>query len=171
MSDKRVWRKIEGFNRYEVSNYGEVKSLYYNKIMAPQDNAFGYKYVTIVSDQRKRKNRYIHRLVAKAFIKNPHSKPHVNHKDFNKANNHVVNLEWVTPKENTDYSFLAGRLPPLPRNVGSKNPRSVFDERDVQIIKKLLKIISPSAIASVFDVSLCAVYSIKKGRAWRHVKD
>ena len=52
----------------------------------------------------KRKNYYVHRLVAKAFIPNPLNKPEVNHKDYDRSNNSVSNLEWCTDKENTSYS-------------------------------------------------------------------
>lgn len=58
----------------------------------------------------KRKDLYIHRLVAQAFIPNPENKAFVNHKDCNRCNNHVSNLEWVTAKENTNQTFALGHL-------------------------------------------------------------
>ena len=58
----------------------------------------------------KRCDRYIHRLVAEYFLKKPKGKDVVNHKDCNRINNHVDNLEWVTTKENIDYAIRVGNL-------------------------------------------------------------
>jgi len=60
-------------------------------------------YVTLC-ENRKKKNMYIHRLVAEAFIDNPENKKFVNHIDYNKSNNNIDNLEWVTASENMIHS-------------------------------------------------------------------
>ena len=115
---KEVWKDIKGYEGlYQVSNLGNVKKLKtlrnnrYNKptwdnrpkILKPWDNGFGYKVVSLEQD-KKRKNYYVHRLVAEHFIPNVEGKSQVNHKDYNKSNNQVDNLEWVTAKENTNWS-------------------------------------------------------------------
>lgn len=69
-------------------------------------NRFGYEYVCLFKDG-KRKNRYVHQLVAEAYV-GERLKPHVNHIDGNKLNNHADNLEWVTPKENKIHAFSTG---------------------------------------------------------------
>lgn len=101
---------ILDFNKnYAVSNFGNVININTKKILVPQDK--GYLFVTLhnVSNNRGnkgyRKNYRIHRLVARYFIENPDNKPYVNHKDGNKHNNNVSNLEWVTAQENTAHAY------------------------------------------------------------------
>jgi len=110
-----MWKHI--LNTFcEISNKGEVRTSHvtYNKYKSKIINGYyyynthtyksGYKYVSIWIDA-KFKNVTIHRLVAKAFISNPLNKPVVNHKDGNKLNNNINNLEWVTYKENTAHAI------------------------------------------------------------------
>lgn len=101
---------ILDFNtNYAVSNFGNVMNINTKKILSPQDK--GYLFVTLhnVSNTRNkrgyRKQYRIHRLVAKYFIDNPDNKPYVNHKDGNKHNNNVDNLEWTTASENTQHAY------------------------------------------------------------------
>lgn len=118
---KERWKFISNTsNEYIVSNLGNVMSL--PKIdkngrgnyvdsgakLKPIVNNHGYLYVRIRVDG-KMKKEYIHRLVAKEFIKNPKNKPFVNHKDCNPKNNVVENLEWCTPQENVDYMISLKR--------------------------------------------------------------
>ena len=105
-----IWKDVDGYEGiYMVSNKGRVKSLErrvwnYTKrsrILHPVDNGHSYLSVSMSGENGKRqKHVYIHILVAKAFIPNPRKCEQVNHKDFDKANNCVENLEWVTSKEN-----------------------------------------------------------------------
>ena len=109
------WTYIAGTdNRYMVSTAGRVISCfswdvatksYIPKVYfrSPCDNGNGYPIVSLIVDGKK-KNFYIHRLVAEAFLENPNDLPVVNHKDFNKWNNDVSNLEWMTQRENIRYS-------------------------------------------------------------------
>lgn len=69
---------------------------------------FGYQRVSLYSAERKKKLHSVHRLIAIAFIPNPENKPEVNHRDGNKANNAVSNLEWVTSSENQLHAFAHG---------------------------------------------------------------
>ena len=116
--DKEIWKDIKGYEGlYQVSNYGRVKRIKrlrnnkYNKpsvdtrtqYMKPWDNGNGYKVVSLVK-KHKRKNHYVHRLVAEHFIENIYNKRQVNHKDFDRNNNKIDNLEWATAKENTSWS-------------------------------------------------------------------
>ena len=115
-----IWKPVVGYEGlYEVSNFGRVKSLdrwvrhggkksdytlalKKGKMLSPKDNGHGYKSVHLTVS-RKTKDFYIHRLVAMAFIPNPDGLPEVNHKDENTSNNCVDNLEWCTPKYNSNY--------------------------------------------------------------------
>lgn len=103
------WRKIEGYDNYEVSNYGKVRSLDYNRtgetrIMKPSYNTDMYLQVKLRKD-RKYRNFQVHRLVAQSFLPNPDNLPQVNHKNENKEDNRVENLEWCTNQYNVDYSL------------------------------------------------------------------
>ena len=107
---KEIWRDIEGYKgKYQVSNMGRVKSLNYRntgkeKIMKPHDNGKGYLRVELCKEGKGKQCR-INRLVAQAFLENPDNLPEVNHKDEDKANNCVENLEWCTSQYNMEYSF------------------------------------------------------------------
>lgn len=118
---KEEWRVIEKFPDYEVSNYGRVRSKdryrqYRHGLrlvkgqplkVRPNPKRGNYVYVSLC-DKSKHYSCKVHRLVAEAFIPNPELKPHVNHIDCDPQNNYVDNLEWVTPKENSDWLIACG---------------------------------------------------------------
>lgn len=103
-----IWKDIIGYEgRYQVSNLGRVKSLNYNntnkeKILKPKKESNGYLRVNL-SKNGKAKMHSVHRLVAIAYIPNPENKETVNHKNENKEDNRVENLEWMTSYENNRY--------------------------------------------------------------------
>lgn len=115
------WKDILGYEGwYQVSNLGHVRSvdrhieqvsshggmmirLVKGKSIIPTDNGNGYKIVCLRKNQ-DRKNHYVHRLVACAFVKNANNMPVINHLDYDKSNNIFTNLEWTTQLENIRYS-------------------------------------------------------------------
>ena len=107
------WRDIKGYEgKYQVSNLGEIKSLKYaqmdlQRILKPHITARGY-YSIFLCKNGKKEAMTVHRVVAKTFIDNPLGLPQVNHKDGNKLNNKVDNLEWVTAKQNTEHAWENG---------------------------------------------------------------
>ena len=109
---KEEWRDIEGFEgKYMVSNLGRVKSLNYNRtgkegILEGVDYGYGYLYVNLYK-YGKGKQCMIHRLVAMAFIPNPDNLPEVNHKNEDKTDNRVENLEWCSRLYNNTYNGRA----------------------------------------------------------------
>ena len=109
-----LWKPVVGYEtRYLVSNFGRVKSLptehrKYTKILH-QANVNEYLTVLIYGDNGRRKMMYVHRLVAIAFIPNPYNLPYINHRDENGFNNRVRNLEWCTPKYNSNYGTARQR--------------------------------------------------------------
>lgn len=103
-----IWEDIKGYPNYEVSNLGRVKNKNRNKIIKNFFNK-GYKLVSL-NKNNKRKTFRLHRLVAEAFIPNPDNLPQVNHKDEDKTNNRVDNLEWCTHDYNSKYGTRGKRI-------------------------------------------------------------
>lgn len=99
-SDLSEFVEIQNYKNYYIHRDGRVYSKYTNKLLKPVKNI--YLYVNIGN------NKAIHRLVAQHFIPNPENKPHVNHKDGNKLNYHVDNLEWATRSENLQHAIDTG---------------------------------------------------------------
>lgn len=132
---EEIWRDIPNFEgHYQVSNLGRIKSLYFRnrmatiykeKILKPL-NSKGYLRVRL--HECKAKNLYsIHRLAAQAFIPNPENKPCVNHKDGNKTNNCVDNLEWCTYSENELHSHnVLGKEPINKKKVNQYDLKDNF---------------------------------------------
>ena len=112
MNTQEQWKPVAECNgEYYVSSWGRVKSLKFGKerILKPYLLGNGLPYCAYsLRIKRKTKICTAHRLVALAFIINPHNKPQVNHKDGNKLNNHIDNLEWVTHQENHQHAWDTG---------------------------------------------------------------
>lgn len=109
-----IWKDVEGYPNYQVSNMGRVKSLNYNhtgkeKILKGVKNDYGYLQIKLCKEG-KVKNIPIHRIVAQAFIPNPNNLPQVNHINEFKTDNRVENLEFCTPKYNSNYGTRNERI-------------------------------------------------------------
>lgn len=118
---QEIWKDVVGFEGlYKVSNLGNVKSLRIGKILIPSINR-GYKRITLCKNGN-RKNKVIHRIVAEAFLDNHKSLTCVNHKDENKLNNCVENLEWCDIKYNTNYGTCIER-----RSKNNQKPVNQYD--------------------------------------------
>ena len=111
---EEVWKQVPGFSKYMVSNQGRVKSFAQNKvhgrIIKPTWISGGYLSVKLSDDNCVSHERLVHRLVAMAFIDNPNNYPQVNHKNENKRDNRVDNLEWCDNKYNANYGTRSERI-------------------------------------------------------------
>jgi len=102
--------KIQKCTKYSVTKDGRVYSHRRRSgWLKPTVDRNGYHRISIEDDTGRRKGIYIHQVVARAFIPNPENKPFVNHKDHDKSNNKVENLEWCTHQENIAHDWAQGR--------------------------------------------------------------
>ena len=99
MSVVETFVKIDGFEKYEVSNLGKVRNIKSGRVLKPRLHREGYL-EHLLYKNNKQKFLLLHRILATAFIDNPEGKPCVNHIDENKLNNDLSNLEWCTKREN-----------------------------------------------------------------------
>jgi hypothetical protein len=102
---KEIFRTIEDYPNYMISNLGRVKSLS-GLIKRQCDNGNGYMYVDLYKNNKRKKYK-VSRLVAKYFVDNPNNLPVVNHIDFNRKNDKATNLEWTTQRENANMKHLS----------------------------------------------------------------
>lgn len=165
------WKDIEGQEgRYQVSDLGNVRSscrLKTNHLLKPNKNQ-RYRSVTLIFNGKK-KQCNIHRLVAKAFIPNPDNKETVNHINFDKFDNRVVNLEWCTSIENTMHFFKNGKVN---AKRGEENHNAKIDATTVIIIRECCEKFgygSYAKLARYFNISQSHVRDIVNKRRWKHL--
>lgn len=113
------WKSIEEASNYEISNLGNVRNKTTLQVLKGRITKSGYYQVSIkINETNKFSNRYIHRLVAQYWIDNPENKREVNHKDGNKLNNNINNLEWITSAENQKHRHSIGIIQTSQRRIG-----------------------------------------------------
>ena len=131
-----LWNAVEGYEGvYEVSTLGRIKRVG-GGLLNPWPNKDGYLWVRLTcKSAKKRQLVKAHRVVAQAFLPNPHGKPYVNHIDNNPSNNCVENLEWCTQSENLAHARHQGRMP---NNywVGRRSPNSRLTDEQVRSIRE-----------------------------------
>lgn len=168
-----LWSTVVGYEGfYEVSSLGRVRRIAPGpgtrpgriRKLVPRN---GY-YQVILSKNNVVQLCWVHRLVAKAFLPEDSQRPEVNHKDGNRANNCIDNLEWCSHGENAlhSYRFLGRKSVPT---VGSKNRNAVLNEADIPVIREAAKTETLRSIAKRYGVSFGLIGHIIHGRAWNHV--
>jgi len=123
------WKEVKGYEGlYQISDKGNIYSITKNRLMKPGKCGNGYLKVVLCKSKHDHKNMMIHRLVAEAFLPNPEGKRTVNHKDGNKLNNSVSNLEWNTYSENLKHAYA--------NNLNYWNEKKGHPKRPVLMIDK-----------------------------------
>jgi len=178
MADE-TWKQIEGYDYYEVSNLGRVRSLSHKtkkpcryrkgRVLSQTKVSNGYMHVTLTQEGKKKSNYSVHRLVAKAFLPNPDNKATVNHKNGDKADNRVENLEWSTPSENSKHAYtVLGHKAPIVHNHGRRSSRRFSDEQ-VRAIRSDTR--PRSVIAEEYGIHVMTVGEIKRRELFADVPD
>lgn len=177
-----LWKTFKGYeNCYEVSNMGRIRSLRTGNIIKQRANSLGYLSVSLKKD-RKSKEYRVNRLVALTFLDNPENKPEVNHKDGNKKNNCITNLEWVTHKENMIHARknnlikITEKLKKQSSINGKKRSKPVEQYTiEGEFVKSYLSITEASkeTKTSISMISSCCRENIKstKGYIWKFKKE
>ena len=167
------WKDVVGYEDYfRVSNTGSIFSKRTNKYLKLIVSKTGYHIFTTKFNGRKSKSYCfkVHRLVAEAFISNPENKPVVNHKDGNKINNKIINLEWATHSENSQHAIDTKLQIPT---KGEARYNAILTDEDVRNIKKLYipKIFGKRKIAKVLGLKVGLVDGVLHSNGWGHVKE
>jgi len=176
-----IWKKYgkiyHGYEGdYQVSNYGRIKSLTFRNgiiqkpkeiIMKPTDNGHGYKIIGLRKAKHKKKNFYVHRLVAEAFIPNPQNYFCINHKDYNRGNNYFENLEWCTIEYNNKYSAINHVNHPNSKPVAKISPSN---NEIIETYKSLEEASRNNDVSSTYIGDCCkGKYKIVKGYIWKFI--
>lgn len=161
------YKKIKGYSHYRIYKNGRIYSEFINRYITPTEDSSHYLQNTLVDDNGNRKTIKTHRLVAIAFLPNPENLPDVNHKDFNRRNNNVENLEWCTEKYNTQYTSKYN----LDINKESYMKLSPLTEEHVLLIPTLLNYgFSVKLISRLYRVGYITIRNIVSGKTWRWLK-
>ena len=159
---------------YEVSNLGRVRSIdrvsgkrkgiVKGKILVQTPNRRKYLEVRLFKDGESIP-KIVHRLIAKAFISNPNDLPQVNHKDGDKKNNSVANLEWITNSENQKHAYKLGLQP---SRAGENNNKAKITDKDVTLLKQLYNSgMSIIQVSNSTNINMSTIRQIIYGRTWK----
>ena len=169
---REVFEDLKGYEEsYQISDFGRIftkrrlvgNQIYYGRELVPQLTNDGYLKVTLCKDG-KCKKFYLHRLVAIQFINNNTNLPQVNHKDGNKLNNIVTNLEWCTKSENQNHAIRTGLM-----QRGQDRPSAKLNETQVLEIYKLKGVLKVQDIANKYGVSKNTINCILRGSKWAYL--
>jgi hypothetical protein len=173
MENIEIWKDIENYEYYKISNLGRVKSLSRNRrcgkifyitkemILKPTLGQNGYFYITSLKNT-------IHRLIAISFIPNPHNYPCVNHINGIKTDNRVENLEWCTYSQNNKHAYDTKLKIPHERQ-GTSNPCSKLTEKEVLEIREIGNKLSTVKLGNIYNIHPSMISLILKRKNWTHI--
>lgn len=159
-----LWMWLAKFEDYIVSDLGRIA-----KIIKAKPNDKGYLKVKF-STPNGRVDRYVQRLVAASWLENPYNLETVNHKNHDRSDNSVGNLEWMSRSDNTKHSFLNPKQRVMPDRKGEKHHNSKLTTASVIEIRAKRAIGIPmNVLADFYNVSDSLINLIDKRKAWKHV--
>ena len=168
------WKDVIGFEQYfMVSDHGRVWSKRSNKVLSQGMSKTGYPVISTRLGGRKGKAicKKVHRWVAEAFIGVMEKGLYVNHKDGDKTNNHVSNLEWCTASENMKHAYESGLLTV---KTWEENPHSKLNTESVRYIRENYRPYSSTfgqrALARKFSVNKTTIERVIKNESYRSIK-
>lgn len=175
---EEIWKQIDdGYGQYQISTFGRVRSLKRKneKILSLDKDRNGYMNVKLSKDGVIQKFK-VHRLVALAFIANPDNLPEINHKDGNKANNCINNLEWTTRSQNMKHAYDTGLKVVSEESggvsYGENNGRHKLTQQDVDEIRALYIPNDPKyggrALARKYGISKTTIQAILHNQTWKN---
>lgn len=152
---------------YEVFTNGDIKGPS-GKLLKPRKNEDGYLIVTMGSSRIRRTSKFVHRIVAELFLPNPKGLSDVDHKDGNRANPDISNLEWVTHEENVRRSQERGNH--IGKATGEKNPRAkLTDEIVMKLREEYESGVSINTMTKKYGYPWSTISNAVKGITWKHL--
>lgn len=156
--------------KYLISNYGRIKSLKVSKAfkgVVKGSSIKGYPTIYGVTEDRKTRNKYVHKIVAELFVANPENKKYVIHIDHDKKNNRAYNLRWADYKEKNAHVAEFNK---------TSNVKSYAKLTETQVMRLKRILLDPKRktrykiLARQFGVSEMQLTRIKRGENWGHIK-
>lgn len=167
-----AWKQLVAFPVYEVSDAGRVRRIWKKGpvLLSPCVQNNGYMKITLRRNSAEQKTALVHRLVAAAFIGEAGAGMQVNHKNGDKTDNRLANLEYITPAGNHAHGVEVLGHAPLHPGTGSGHHQAKLREADVLEIRRLYACgAHPKDIAKRFHIVRTSVYPIVNRKTWRHI--
>lgn len=134
------WKIITEATNYAVSNLGNIKNTKTGRLLNPGISGNGYKQVSLrMISSNKFEKRYVHRLVAQYWLENPENKREVNHKNLDRTDNRIENLEWVTSSDNQKHKYENGYYKTSNRIIIQLNPNTLEEIAKFQSVISAVK--------------------------------
>jgi len=175
--EKEIWKTIPGFNLYEASNMGYIKTFNWKNtgreaIMKPALDGSGYLRTMLKGDDGIIRTIKVHRIIAQTFIPNPENKETINHKNLIKTDNRDFNLEWATRSENLTHAYKQNAR----TNKGECNPCATLTDIQVLEIRKNYTFgkncrngETKKDIAERYKTTFSVIKRITQNKTWKHL--
>jgi len=156
--DIEIWKTVKCAPNYKVSNLGRISRD--DKILNQSKRKSDGRLQKVFTVNKKHVTKKIHRVVAEAFIPNPHNYPQVNHKDCDPTNNCVSNLEWCTREQNTYHALINGRY-----------KQKLTIDKVIEIKRKYTPFLyTVKTLAKEYNVSVYVIYRIIENKTYNYIK-
>lgn len=142
-----MWKQIPGYSNYLINDKGDIYSIKSKRLIKQRVSKFGYYRAALFKEAGEKHEIMVHRLVAMAFLENPANLPQVNHKNENKTDNRVENLEWCTCSYNINYG-----------------------NRNKTVSRKLAKIKEKTAARKILQIDIMTKKTIKVWKSMHEIE-